>query len=127
MWSFPHLNRVDQIIFLLSKDLTLWLQIEATAALLHKFHYSEVEMVSLFSTLGRDTLVAGPLGVSYFIYLTFLRWNLKGKNLDFMLMRWRSDVMSPSNDPGCDINITLFFQMFLIITNFDQHSVVLWR
>ena len=50
-----------------------------------------------------ELFIADSWRVSYFIYLTFLKLNLRGKNLGEMTL-WR-DVMSPSKEPACDVNI----------------------
>ena len=39
----------------------------------------------------------------------FLRSNVRGKNRGFMLRRRCYDIMLPSNEPACDVNITPSF------------------
>ena len=55
--------------------------------------------------LGEFVLITGSLTVGYLIYLKFLMSKLRGKNLGFMLMRWRRDY------PMMLINIPTFLQI----------------
>ena len=51
------------------------------------------------------------LRVSSIVYITFLRLKLKGKSLCFILMRrcGHNDILSPSNEPTCVVNMTTFW------------------
>ena len=85
---------------------------------------------------GSFLVMAGCLGAGGFVnsavnYMTILTSNSRGRNLCFMLMKL-CDVMSPSNEPVCDVTITSsFFPFFTkkaqFCTYFLQNATSLLR